>query len=237
MYSEIWTVCGYHLRRLLRLKVLIGMACVFILLLLTINGAAFLQLLAYIFWTFTAPMPITLLIPYYALIVVMPILAVVFTNGLFAKPLEEKSVEFELLRIKRISYVFGKICATMIFHSVFVILVMVAAWAYTYYQLRSLSLGSALWLTTALLIYTWMLVSLYALVSAFTGRQDRSLQLSMALTFILGKFLIIGPMQRFTPFWYAAQVVGGSGIPLVFWAAIFITTLSGTVVIFERKQL
>jgi ABC-type transport system involved in multi-copper enzyme maturation permease subunit len=235
--SEMFTVCMYQLRSNMTKKKVTTVVILFIALLFVINGAGFLQFLAFIFWAFRPSIPITLLIPYYAMVALMPVIAIVVTHNLFAGEIEQKTVRFVITKIRRSSYLAGKLLATVIVHVVIIFLIVLISFLYTYYQIRQYFVAESFLIFFALVAYSISLISLYSFISVFSGKSEKSLQLSIVATIILAIFIMISSLQKFSPMWYAKQVFVAPHIAFFFWIAVAMTMLSGSVVLLERKQL
>ncbi|MFW5746968.1 MAG: hypothetical protein ACOCWQ_05475 [Nanoarchaeota archaeon] len=216
---------------------LLVLVFLFMLMLFTIRGAGFVQLIAFLFLALRPVMPITLLMPYYVLIGLLPLLAIVLTHNAIAGELETRSVVFVVTNIQRRSYVLGKMGAVMFLHVLVVLISLLLASMYTYYQLRVFYLRETVYLFFLLVLFAAALVFMYGLISALTAKTEKSLQVCVFVTILLVIAAFFPSLQSFSPFWYARSVFSAAVPAIIYWIAVAVTTCAGTIILFERKQI
>jgi hypothetical protein len=209
----------------------------FILLLLLLNAAGFLQLLAFVFWLFQPQLPMTLLVPYYALAALFPLIAMVFIIPPLAGAVENRSTHFIIVRIPRWIYAAGTFVAALTVQLLLMLIYLFIALLYTYYQLRSFYLPAFFTIGIGLAGYGIFLSSLYFFIGLLAGRVDRALQMAVLVTIAFVVFLAFSGLQPITPFWYLGMLFEATAAALFFWFGCSLALFAGTIVLFERKQL
>lgn len=236
-YWDSWTVAWYELRAVLTRRKLIFLGIVFFILLLNVKIASLIQLLALIYLAPVTNLPTIFVIPYYIIAALLPFLIIVLSHTVFSRDIEQKTTHFIVPHIHRLSYVFGKFLSMYLLHFILIFLAMLLVVGFSYYHLRMLFLGQALFILIALWLYAASLFSICGLVSAIARRQDISLHATFAVYAVLLIIAFIPGWSSLSPFAYVVGVINAPLVAFSYWIITSLAALAGTAALFQRRNL